>query len=377
MSGWFKHGKWPKWMVLMHYYTIGSFILLLLSGIALYWEPVHTVLIPYLPYIYTMHIFLGIIFALTLFVPFVIKFPFGKLIRRLDWFLPTIFGIAIVVTGVFLWKSAFLPAKWTSNAFAWHGWMSYILTGWVLLHIVLKAVGYRPNSNGLYAKVDPSRRQFVIWLTTGALGVAFFMIVDPFELLRRILVHQGTNANTLDDPANFAQYYTVTSGYPIVNIHTYRLHVGGLVKKSASLSYIDIKKLQMLDERVSFHCVTGWSVSNISWKGVHIHALVQLANPDSSVKYVHFYSADGIYTECLTLREALDPTVLLAFELNGEPLTTRQGFPIRLVVPKMYGYKSIKWVNRIEFSDKPLTGYWEARGYPTEAYLGSGMMKSF
>ena len=109
----------------------------------------------------------------------------------------------------------------------------------------------------------------------------------------------------------------------------------------------------------------------MTWDGLSIKALATLVQPLSQAKYVHFYSADGVYTESLSLAEAYDPTVLLAYGMQGQPLLTRQGYPIRLVVPKMYGYKSIKWVNRVTFSDQPLVGYWEQRGYPNEAFLGS------
>lgn len=85
--------------------------------------------------------------------------------------------------------------------------------------------------------------------------------------------------------------------------------------------------------------------------------------------YVNFYSFDGVYTESLKLSEALDPSVLLAYEMDGQPLEQAQGAPLRLIVPKMYGYKSIKWLNRVEFSDTPITGYWEHYGYPAEAYI--------
>ncbi len=104
MKSWFKHGKWPKWMVQLHYYTIISFVVLMLTGVALFLSSVHAALISYLPIIYYVHIALGIIFGVTLLSPLWAQLPVGKLIRRLDWFFPLVFGTIIVITGFFIWQ---------------------------------------------------------------------------------------------------------------------------------------------------------------------------------------------------------------------------------------------------------------------------------
>lgn len=373
MTSWFKHGKWPKWMVQLHYYTIISFVLLMVTGVALFLPAVHTVLIPYLAIIYYGHIVLGIVFGVTLLIPMMARLPLGKLIRRFDWLFPLVFGTVIVITGIFIWQVTLFPTTWRSLAFRWHGWMSYALSAWLVIHATYKAIGYRPDSDGWNARVDPTRRQFLRWLGTGILGTAVMTMVDPAGLLSRAL-NSGKGAKGSDGTASdFAAFYTVTGGYPSADLSTYQLRVDGLVAKPSTLKWSDVLALQHLREQTEFHCVTGWSVPNVQWNGVHLKSLINLVKPSPQVKYVHFYSFDGIYTESLSLSDAIDPTVLLAYQLNGQPLSTKQGYPLRLVVPKMYGYKSIKWVNRVEFSDKPLIGYWEARGYPNEAYLGSGI----
>ena len=370
---WFAHGKWPKWMVQLHYYTIGSFILLLISGIALFWPPVHATLIRYLPIIYYVHIVFGIIFGLTLLIPIVTRLPLGKLIRRLDWLLPLVFGSGIVLTGMLVWQVSWFPTTWRSVAFQWHGWMSYVLATWLLVHAVYKALSYRPADDGMNARVDPSRRQFLQWVGSGIAGTAVLVILDPVAILKTVLQPRNSIASGGGTTSDFAAYYTVTNGYPSADLSTYHLTIDGLVSQPVTLSWAEFTALEAAQEEVDFHCVTGWSVPNVKWQGVHMQALLNLAKPSSATRYVNFYSFDGAYTESLPLAEALDPTVLLAYRLNGQPLSTQQGFPVRLVVPKMYGYKSIKWVNRVEFSDKPLVGYWEARGYASEAYIGHGI----
>ncbi len=372
MKRWLRHGRWPVWMVQIHYFAIASFFFLLISGMALYWPPVHTFLIPYLPYIFYLHILFGILFGIAILLPIVTRFPYKKRIRRLDWLIPMLIGSSIVFTGIVIWQIGIFAASWGSVAFRWHGWMSALLFAWVLIHLIYKWISYQPNSDGWNSKLDPSRRRFLRWVGTGVAGTAVLMFLDPYRWWGQVIssshhpIREGT-------PSDFVAYYTVTGNYPTVDLHHYHLIVDGLVEKPRILTWRDVETLHSLEESANFHCVTGWTVPDIKWKGIHIKTLVDLVAPRANANYVHFYSLDGVYSESLSLQEALDSTVLLAFQLDGQPLLAQQGFPLRLVVPKMYGYKSIKWVNRVVFSDQPIIGYWEARGYPNEAYIGSGI----
>ncbi|MDQ0191377.1 molybdopterin-dependent oxidoreductase [Alicyclobacillus cycloheptanicus] len=370
---WFKHGTWPKWLVGLHHYTIASFILLTASGMALYLPAVHAPLIPYLPIIYRIHILLGLIFAITLITPFLRILPKGRRIWKFDWTLPILLGVPLVATGIFLWGGTVLPATITSHAFSWHGWLTIGLGAWILIHAFYKALGIRPNAAGVAGRVDPERRLFLRSAGMGALGTLAITFIDPISIVRAL--HAAGPGASSSPTANargvqrFGAYYTVVNGYPSMALDAYRLRVDGDVTSAKTLSWSQIKSLTPYSEVKDFHCVTGWSVPNVHWRGIHLSQLVRLVEPTSRVKYVNFYSFDGAYTESLSLSEALDPSVLLAYEMDGQPLEQAQGAPLRLVVPKMYGYKSIKWLNRVEFSDKPITGYWEHYGYPNEAYL--------
>ncbi|MCF8568444.1 molybdopterin-dependent oxidoreductase [Alicyclobacillus tolerans] len=368
---WLKHGKWSPLLQGLHYYTIGSFVLLIATGMALYYPAVHTVLIPYLPLIYKVHILLGLVFGVTLLTPLLRLLPKGKTIWRLDWLIPLVFGGAIVATGLLLWGVTVFPTVWRAPAFAWHGYFTSVLGAWVLIHAFYKVLGLRPRPNGWAGRIDPERRQFIRWLGVGVLGGALWTVLDPAAALRSLLSLGGgvSTAGGGTGSNGFAEYYTVINGFPSTTLDKYRLTVNGQVAKPQTLTWTELQSLPPLSEQENFHCVTGWSVAGVHWEGVHISQLASLVEPESDVQYVHFYSFDGVYTESLRLAEALDPTVLLAYKLNGQPLRKEAGFPVRLVVPKMYGYKSIKWVSRVEFSTHPLTGYWEARGYPSEAFL--------
>jgi DMSO/TMAO reductase YedYZ molybdopterin-dependent catalytic subunit len=104
---------------------------------------------------------------------------------------------------------------------------------------------------------------------------------------------------------------------------------------------------------------------------VRLWDLIAAAAPTSGATALRFFSMDNAYTESLTLAQAKVPDVLLAYGLNGKRLSRQQGAPVRLLVPGMYGYKSAKWVNRIEVVDKVVPGYWEQNGYDVDAYIGS------
>ncbi|GEO26038.1 hypothetical protein AAC03nite_18230 [Alicyclobacillus acidoterrestris] len=374
---WFKHGKWPRWLVGLHHYTIGSFILLVLTGVALYLPIVHTALIRYLPIIYDVHILLGLIFAITLIVPFLRILPAGRRIWRFDWVMPLLVGAPIVITGIMLWGVTLFPTTARSRAFTWHGWLTILLGAWILVHAFYKALGIRPKANGVAGRIDPDRRMFLRWTGAGVLGAVAVTFIDPGSLLSRLLPQPsgGVGRQTLASKGiqRFGAYYTVISGYPKMNLADYRLQVTGDVANPMTLKWADVQAIPQYSETKDFHCVTGWSVPNVRWQGIHISQLMKLVKPHEDVKYVNFYSFDGQYSESLKLSEALDSTVLLAYHMDGQPLLQEQGYPLRLVVPKMYGYKSIKWLNRVEFSAQPITGYWEHYGYPNEAYFRTGI----
>ncbi|WP_304458200.1 molybdopterin-dependent oxidoreductase [Alicyclobacillus sendaiensis] len=364
-------GRWPRPLRYLHHYTIVSFVLLVASGVSLYLPAIHRFMIPYIPLVYRLHIFLGLIFAMSLLVPLVRVLPKGRRLSKWDWVVPVLFGTPIVITGLLLWWVSAFPASVRSRAFAWHGWLTACLGTWILVHAFLKLSGIRPKSRRLYPRVDWERRRFLRTMATGALGALVVTTFDPAAWFRALQRGGRPQAQTPAGVQVFPAYYTVVDGYPAIDAATYRLQVDGDVARPVALTYEELRRLPAVHETQNFQCVTGWSVPNVRWTGVHLSQLVQLVKPGSNVRYVHFYSGDGVYTECLRLSEALDPTVLLAYEMDGSPLLREQGFPLRLVVPKMYGYKSIKWVVRVSFAADPITGYWEHFGYPAEAYFGA------
>ena len=164
--------------------------------------------------------------------------------------------------------------------------------------------------------------------------------------------------------------YTVTGGYPSFTAASYRLRIDGMVNSPLTMNIDDILRHPAVKETRFYQCVTGWSVPNTTWTGIRLSDLLDRVQPHAAAHAVKFYSFDGVYTESLTMEQARKSDVLLAYKLDGKPLAQAQGAPVRLVVPGMYGYKFIKWVNRVELIPAPISGYWEQNGYDRDAYIG-------
>jgi DMSO/TMAO reductase YedYZ molybdopterin-dependent catalytic subunit len=164
--------------------------------------------------------------------------------------------------------------------------------------------------------------------------------------------------------------YTVSGSMPVFEPETWRLDVGGLVQKRLSLSYAELHALPRVNQVSTFHCVTGWTVKDVHWGGVRLGELFDRTLPLPEAGGLRFTSAEQPYVDYLTLSQAQLRDVLLAYEMNGKPLAREHGAPLRLVIPDMYGYKNVKWLNRIDLVAHPGAGYWEQLGYDEDAWVG-------
>ena len=208
------------------------------------------------------------------------------------------------------------------------------------------------------------RAGFLGILGAGALGL--FFARDVTGLLGRA-VPSSVSAIV---PTGGWRIYTVGASMPNIHPAAYRLRVTGLVDAPKSFTLADLKAMPRAEQVSDFHCVTGWVVSNVRWAGVRLADVMEAAGARKNVSALRFVSAEQPYEDSLTLQQALLPDVMLAYEMDGEPLPREHGAPVRLVIPDMYGYKSVKWVNQIEFRTSAPTGYWEQHGYDVDAWLG-------
>jgi DMSO/TMAO reductase YedYZ molybdopterin-dependent catalytic subunit len=171
-------------------------------------------------------------------------------------------------------------------------------------------------------------------------------------------------------PTKGWRIYTVASTMPKFDPATWKLGVGGLVEQPLSLDYGELRKLPRASQVSDFHCVTGWTVKNVHWSGVRIRDLLAQAKPLPKAHAIEFVSAEEPYVDYLTLQQARLSDVLLAYEMDGEPLPREHGAPLRLVIPDMYGYKNVKWVSQVNLVPKAESGYWEQLGYDRDAWVG-------
>jgi DMSO/TMAO reductase YedYZ molybdopterin-dependent catalytic subunit len=155
-----------------------------------------------------------------------------------------------------------------------------------------------------------------------------------------------------------------------VDVNTYRLEVKGLVQEPLSLSYKEILTMPSIKRAITLHCVEGWD-ETLLFKGVRIADIIKKARAKKEVNTVIFHAADG-YSSSLSYRDIMGKDLMIAYEINGVALDGARGFPLQVVAESKWGYKWVKWVARIELSDKPYQGYWESRGYDNEANVGGG-----
>jgi len=153
--------------------------------------------------------------------------------------------------------------------------------------------------------------------------------------------------------------YTI-NGIPEVRDEDYEFVLFGLVEKSLKLGLKELTAIENFELRSDFHCVTRWSIKDCVWSGVRFSTLADLAGVKDEAEFAFAYSLDG-YTTVIPMENM--KKALLAFKLNGQELSKKQGAPVRLVVPELYGWKCAKWLNAIELIDEYRDGYWEERGY--------------
>ena len=171
-------------------------------------------------------------------------------------------------------------------------------------------------------------------------------------------------------PTSGWRIYTVADTMPTFDRATWRLKVDGLVGRPLELSFDQLLALPKVEQVSTFHCVTGWIVDGVHWGGVRFHDLLAAAVPMPSAHAAHFISAEIPYDDYLALNDLALPDVMLAYEMDGQPLPQEHGAPVRVVIPDMYGYKNVKWVERITLVPRQGAGYWEQRGYDVNAWVG-------
>jgi len=158
--------------------------------------------------------------------------------------------------------------------------------------------------------------------------------------------------------------YFVGDSIPVLrDPAAWRLQVGGLVRRPATLDLDRLRALPRLTYTVKHHCVEGWTAI-ATWAGVPFRALADLVEPLPAARYVKFTSFDAGYSNGWDMPSAMHPQTILAYAYNDRPLMPDHGAPLRLYSPTKLGYKNTKYLLGVEFTETRPGGYWEDQGYP-------------
>jgi len=156
---------------------------------------------------------------------------------------------------------------------------------------------------------------------------------------------------------------------------SWQLKVDGMVGNPLELGFSDVIALDRQDQVTDFHCVEGWSVYDVPWNGVALAQLLDVAGADAAATHLTFHSIRGEYAESLPIDIAREPRTLLGYGVGGATLPLEHGFPLRLVVPRLLGYKNAKYLERIEVTDHAVGGFWESYGYSYEGEVPAARLR--
>ena len=176
------------------------------------------------------------------------------------------------------------------------------------------------------------------------------------------------------DPARLPPGQYLTEKWPVlhagsvpkIDLATWTLTVSGEVERPLMLTWTELLELPSREVTVDIHCVTRWSRFDTTFRGVHWSELAKLAGPKPGGRYVVAHAEQG-FTSNMPLAAIEDENALIAYEADGEPLTADHGWPVRLLVPSRYFWKSAKWLTGIELRGDDEPGFWERYGYHNDA----------
>ncbi|CAN5867965.1 hypothetical protein BH18ACI4_BH18ACI4_12330 [soil metagenome] len=235
-----------------------------------------------------------------------------------------------------------------------------------LYHTLLAGVA----SEGRVPHSEPTGRRAL--LVTGVGAVFAVALGGILHRLYRIATfsYDGTRYKGADVQAITPndRFYVVTKNVvdPEVARSVWRLDITGLVERPQTYSFEDLAVLPAATQETTLRCISNQVgdglMSNAVWKGVPMRALIEAAGAKQGVVEARLHGVDN-YTDTFAIEVAMEPTTLVAYEMNGDTIPARHGFPVRVIVPGLFGEKNVKWVTRIELVDHDAKGFYEQQGW--------------
>lgn len=415
-SGYWKAGIGKK-LKKLHAWNAWVVFGLAVTGLLLFIPSLRGTLATYRVSLKQLHIVLGTGSILLLLAYAPLLRPHLRQIRE-KWHLKSNLTAVLLllagwsISGMVLTFERSLPPSWVSFAILSHDFLTWLGVPYVIYHSLSRSRWVktadkrsslsRPSSeqSSTPARMVPkpyipgapaplSRRKFI----RVSIGTVLTLTIVPlfYRFLKSIFDTGGNNLDSLTptpDPAERAllqplpesnppvgggargnfRIYTVTE-IPRFNPDQWQFQISGLVDRPTTYNWEQFAQLARTVQVSDFHCVTGWSVYSVTWEGMPLRKFIEQFGIQPQAKYVKFYSDDGVYTDSLTLAQAQMDDIMVALLIDGRPIPDDLGGPVRLVVPKMYAYKSVKWLNGIELIGEDHIGYWEQRGYDKDAWV--------
>ena len=231
-----------------------------------------------------------------------------------------------------------------------------------------------------------SRRDFFKGIGAGTIGLGFGVsLFDGIYQYAEAATEEEKHSLLMKGSVNFMgfmakeitpndEFYitTYSDTVPTIDPKTFRLRIEGLVEKPLVLSMEELEALKDKTEFVTLECignpVGGDSISNALWDGVTIKKILEKAVPRKGIVKTVFHAEDG-YSDSIPYSLSLSEDVFLAYRMNGEPLPRKHGYPLRVIVPGIYGMKHVKWLSKIELVNYNFKGYWENKGWSDDAVI--------
>ncbi|MBE4906870.1 molybdopterin-dependent oxidoreductase [Bacillus luteolus] len=365
-----------RWLIKIHHIHAILVGLLLLSGLSLFIQPVRTFFNEWKIPLVAIHTWIALFYIIIVLLSLkkAIKYTFKKpTLKKFNVHFILGLFLAWSLSGAIMYFQAHFPVPVRNTAVTIHDTVTWIAIPWLLIHSIghtLKLEIPWPLWWKRHAKkpewVQENRLQRRDFIKSLSLITIMIFIGGWLKWLTPML-HASNETNRR---RGYFRIYNVTNDYPRYENNDWSLTIDGLVEEKKVLTIQQMRQLKWNTIIDDFHCVTGWSVKGVELTGVYIRDLFEAHDIKPKDKYITAYSGDGVYFDTFTLSQLVDEEAMLVFELDGAPLKKAQGYPCRLYHPTMYGYKSVKWIERLTITDERDYGYWQQNGdYDLDGYL--------
>ena len=289
-------------------------------------------------------------------------------------------GSGLVVSFVFLAVAFVLISATTATLGQYTGWLDFgfatLLFSAIFASVAgLQSLGGLADSEG--SAESQSRRRFLTRIPGVALGgLALIVIGNAIRDTSGGGVQRSRSGEASPEVTPTDEFYVVSKNLidPQPDGSSWRLLVGGATERNVVFNYEDMLALPSQEQYTTMQCISnevgGELMGNALWRGVPLRDVIEQAGPLPGAKHVFLRCVDE-YTDSIPLDFAMRPQTLLAYQMNGEPLTSKHGYPLRLLTPGKYGMKHPKWIIEIILMEDEQLGFWQQRGWSQVATMNT------